>query len=365
MDDTDSSLQFSEDDIRQQLAMLGYHNIPAAQLQQFAQDLDQLIKYDTDREGPSEASSASDSDYTAEDLRLPLRHHHMPSSSAAGRRPVSAPSKTSRTRPVRTRQSPRLESSKKTSYPAKHPQPFSYKYGDTSPGGLDTTDDSTPGRERSGRRRSVEKKPAMKRKVVRKMNGESQVFDESITGSESGDLHEVNDRLSRLALRQDAQGSEVDDEDADTTLTETDDSSSLMGLIYTRRPHSSTELYSHRPAGDENTVFKPHLPRSFIRPDSAQPRTKHDKKTDPVSRHQMYKAEWSNHRAPGEKNRNDLRWSIREQMMYKDTVAYPRRTPRVFSANNYVVPTDKKRQALRWAVRTSLAHKQMPASTFY
>ena len=33
----DESLQFSEDDVRQQLDALGYHNIPTAQLRQFAQ----------------------------------------------------------------------------------------------------------------------------------------------------------------------------------------------------------------------------------------------------------------------------------------------------------------------------------------
>ncbi|XP_022107492.1 hydrolethalus syndrome protein 1-like [Acanthaster planci] len=365
MDTSDDSLRFSEDDVRRQLGMLGYHNIPTAQLQQFAKDLERLIKDESEREGLIDTSAASDLDYTAEDLRLPVRSHPMPYPSAGGRRPNSAPSAAKRSyKPVAAGQPVKPKPSQTANYPAKHPEPFSYKYGDTSTVGLDTTDDSTQGRGRQGRGASANKRPTMKRKVVRKMNGQAQVFDESITESESGDVRDVGDRLSRLALRQDVRGS--DDEDGDTTLTETDSASSLSDLIYTsRRPHSSRGLYTHRPAGDENTVYKPHLPRSFIRPDSAQPRTKHDMKTDPVSRHQMYKAAWSSHRAPGEKNRNDLRWSIREQMMYKDSAAYPRRTPRAYSANNYVVPTDKKRQALRWAVRTSLAHRQMPPSTFY
>ncbi|XP_033636363.1 hydrolethalus syndrome protein 1 homolog isoform X1 [Asterias rubens] len=375
----DDSLHFSENDVRQQLDALGYHNVPSAQLRQFARDLEGLIQRDTEGRSKSDEAStlASEIDYSSDDVSVPVRHPQ-----GGSRRPTSAPTAPRARYVPSTKVQPNHPgSSRQPSYPAKHPQPFSYKYGDTSIANLDTTDESVSASGRQERRRSTgeRKKPvktAMKRKVVRKLNGQVQVFDESITESESGNYflglktvdtigegQDVSDRLSRLALRQE----EVYPEDVDeeTTLTESDDASSLMGLVYShRRPQLSRDLYSHRPAGDEDTVFKPHLPRSFIRPDSAQPRTKHDKKTDPVSRHQMYRAEWNSHRAPGEKNRNDLRWNIREQMMYKDTVTYPRRTPKVFSANNYVVPTDKKRQALRWAVRTSLAHKQMPLSNF-
>ena len=68
---------------------------------------------------------------------------------------------------MQARQPARPGQNPTASYPAKHPQPFSYKYGDTSTVGLDTTDESTQGRGKPGRGTSAEKRPTMKRKVVR------------------------------------------------------------------------------------------------------------------------------------------------------------------------------------------------------
>lgn len=41
------------------------------------------------------------------------------------------------------------------------------------------------------------------------------------------------------------------------------------------------------------------------------------KQIDPVSLHQYYQTEWQNHKVPGEKNHNDLRWQIRRAMIHK------------------------------------------------
>ncbi|KAF0758917.1 ACYPI006496 protein [Aphis craccivora] len=41
------------------------------------------------------------------------------------------------------------------------------------------------------------------------------------------------------------------------------------------------------------------------------------KQMDPVSLHQYYQTEWQNHKVPGEKNHNDLRWQIRRAMIHK------------------------------------------------
>ncbi|CAI6342680.1 unnamed protein product [Macrosiphum euphorbiae] len=41
------------------------------------------------------------------------------------------------------------------------------------------------------------------------------------------------------------------------------------------------------------------------------------KQMDPVSLHQYYQTEWQNHKVPGEKNHNDLRWKIRQTMIRK------------------------------------------------
>jgi len=41
------------------------------------------------------------------------------------------------------------------------------------------------------------------------------------------------------------------------------------------------------------------------------------KQMDPVSLHQYYQTEWQNHKMPGEKNHNELRWKIRQTLMRK------------------------------------------------
>ncbi|XP_050422633.1 uncharacterized protein LOC126834613 isoform X2 [Adelges cooleyi] len=38
---------------------------------------------------------------------------------------------------------------------------------------------------------------------------------------------------------------------------------------------------------------------------------------DPVTLHQFYQSEWRNHKVPGEKNRDQLRWRVRQMMMHK------------------------------------------------
>ncbi|NWU72309.1 HYLS1 protein, partial [Pterocles burchelli] len=56
--------------------------------------------------------------------------------------------------------------------------------------------------------------------------------------------------------------------------------------------------------------------------------------------------------------RQELRWAIREQMLYKAPLAPRPQQPPV--PNAYVVPTDKKRAALRWEVRWDLAQGLIP-----
>ncbi|KFP30557.1 Hydrolethalus syndrome protein 1, partial [Colius striatus] len=54
----------------------------------------------------------------------------------------------------------------------------------------------------------------------------------------------------------------------------------------------------------------------------------------------------------------ELRWSIREQMLCKPDP--PLKSTHVYVPNTYVVPTDKKRAALRWEVRWDLAKGLLP-----
>lgn len=380
--DTSSSLTFSEDDVRTQLELLGYRDIPRNRLHQFAKDLEKLIANEsmqnqlyTDDSAVSD-SYASAAEFPARETNRGTLPPTQFSSRAPdiGREPVVGIGN----REVRRSDEPKQQvhrdhtmygKENHTVYrpvtaPSFHPRrdvddPIDSSFA-SSRSEVDLRGESLEGA--AHRWAQPRRKPPMKRKVLRKKGGQSHVFDESITESEadlSADISYLNDHLQDIPL--------PSHEIPDTLLT--DDSSDVSYVPHRipnrRKPETASTLYSHRPSGDEDSVFKPHLPRSFIRPSSAQPKLKHDEKTDPVSRHRMYQAAWNAKKAPGEKTRKDLRWNVREQMMYKDELPKPQNQPRVYLPNSYKVPTEKKRQALRWAVRTSLAHKQMPnASAF-
>ncbi|NXL01624.1 HYLS1 protein, partial [Mesembrinibis cayennensis] len=56
--------------------------------------------------------------------------------------------------------------------------------------------------------------------------------------------------------------------------------------------------------------------------------------------------------------RQELRWSIREQMLCKPE--RPSKPQHLYVPNPYAVPTEKKRAALRWEVRWDLANGLIP-----
>lgn len=162
------------------------------------------------------------------------------------------------------------------------------------------------------------KRAAIKRKVLRKCNGESRIFDESLSDLEQGPLAHY---LSDLSL---------------TSVSSSDVSKQFPG--------SSKEKH------------QVHCCKSFIRPPTTHPHTRGLRRTDPVKRYHHFQQLWANFKPPGERARNSLRWSIREQLMHQDVPYYePQR--RVYRPNEFVVPTEKKRSSLRWEVRHALAHQ--------
>lgn len=53
---------------------------------------------------------------------------------------------------------------------------------------------------------------------------------------------------------------------------------------------------------------------------SCDPHIKDIKRSDPVSKYQSYQKSWQSYRAPGEKLHKQLRWAVRDKMLYHDTV---------------------------------------------
>ncbi|XP_003723676.2 hydrolethalus syndrome protein 1 homolog [Strongylocentrotus purpuratus] len=350
-----ADLNFSEEDIKRQLELLGYRDVPRHRLAQFARDLERLIDEDRLPMQSDDSLYSNMSDHQSSSrIRSPDTSTDVSHDRSAVRSPFNDVPRRSNNRQVQFTESPVLKQSRQDqeNQPVPTTSSGNQRSGQVrSPGVIDSKVYDPYERREARSTGAAAKKVPMKRKVVRKRAGQSQVFDESVTESES-DMSYLNERLQDLPLN--------DDE----TESETSSSGFDSYRRHVGRPHSSQGLYSHRPAGNEESVYKPNQPRSFIRPSSAKPTWKHNKKTDPVTRHQMYRDQWNSQKAPGEKNHKGLRWSVRELMMYKDEVVQPKSTPRVYVPNSYVVPSDKKRQALRWAVRTQLAHREMPSTSF-
>jgi len=188
---------------------------------------------------------------------------------------------------------------------------------------------------------SGEHRVIQKRKVSRKQkDGTSKVFNESLLCDENHRVFRNNhyDVMGEM-------GSE---------------SSSVVDVRpHTARPHTARP-HTARPLGrraDSNSPPSIQLP-SFIRPD-VYPKTQL-KKQDPVEKYGEYKEYWECNNIPTKDgNRHkELRWQIKAQMLYKEEPAT--KPTRVYVPNNYVVPTTKKRSKLRWQVRHALARGLKP-----
>ena len=59
---------------------------------------------------------------------------------------------------------------------------------------------------------------------------------------------------------------------------------------------------------------------AVIWPEPRPVTSRHLVKTDPVNRFLQYQQEWSKSKVPEEKKHKNLRWAVREQMLYKDIV---------------------------------------------
>lgn len=323
------SYEFSEEEIRRKLEELGYSNIPDDKLNEFQRDLKQLIEAERakSRGRGHFNSSTSDSYYT--DSYLDGSRDEISSSSTSALDSIkerhSVPDRYRY--PLEDTVFPRPKSVAhvtKASHEAFGKENASRYYPVNGPSvraESTSTVGSSPNEQSGLSSRNV------KRKVLRRRNGESRVFDESFASTDSvTDISELEQRIRDLPLHSD----KADDEDIISVASE-----------------GSTEPSDYRPW--ENHADRALLP-SFIRPVVGPPLSR--KKTDPVSRYHQFKDEWKAKKAPGEKSHKNLRWNVRGKMLQCDVFEKPQRN---YVPNTYVVPTEKKRQALRWEVRSNLA----------
>ncbi|XP_053551110.1 centriolar and ciliogenesis-associated protein HYLS1 [Bombina bombina] len=96
---------------------------------------------------------------------------------------------------------------------------------------------------------------------------------------------------------------------------------------------------------------------SFIRPPTSSLLNNYRHRSDPVGRYQKYKQSWDALQGALVKERKEVCWKVKEQMMVLPPQAVPRSLP---TPNLYVVPTDKKRYGLRWAIRRAMVNGVIP-----
>ncbi|MBN3289066.1 HYLS1 protein, partial [Polypterus senegalus] len=355
--------EFTEEDVREQLALLGYHNIPRHRLLEFKQDLEKLIQRE---KAKNQTSCERDSSLPTSSISKDSLPHEENTTNFLSEQPHCSKDLDQHTE----RQVPCFPGMNNT--PAeldpyvRHSVATRYTRPKSAPNmlGVEDSPRSSDGSVEPDTSRSTSpdrpqtsfNKPVMKRKVLRKQNGRVLVCDES-TYSEGDSVSKLEEGISAVQIGSEDDDSHVDSEDTQSSRAD-------YHRPERERPQSAFQLYRRELLRSADTDGSHHLnrPKSFIRPQLDHPHTRNIKKTDPVAKYFQYKQDWETFRPPGENDRKALRWGIKEQMLYKSQPVKPQR---IFVPNNYVVPTEKKRSALRWEVRHDMANGVIPQKMFF
>ncbi|CAD5123882.1 DgyrCDS12189 [Dimorphilus gyrociliatus] len=339
---SENSLGFTEDEIKEQLETFGYRNVPRDRLIAFKKDLEKLVESERSKSnslaGSETSSQTSESSGPIVSRSNNVKENYDPKVTYPVNRNVfkSTYGIQSNMKDIPTF---RKENGKTVRVPTANMSSTT-----TSATLTDEDEDETSfltsdyDTEPSIPR--VTKSNVMKRKTLRKDEGKT-IIDESFTESEADDVVErVNRRLANLRARA------YQEQEKHTQV----------------RPQSAPPQSSNlQPMFRIDENFD--RPRSVIKPMMINPHNKNVRKCDPVAKHQKYAEIWKKQKAPGEKQHKELRWNIRELMLYKDDVV-TKKEPKVFSGNNYQVPSEKKRKDLRWQIRQNLAQGVVPPSPY-
>ncbi|XP_044045490.1 hydrolethalus syndrome protein 1 isoform X2 [Siniperca chuatsi] len=358
------NLDFSEEEIQEQLAILGYKNIPKHRLREFKQDLDELIQHGEWKRlaSPTQIDAAKFQTATSQPsppayTKEKVSQCHFEDSGEgfflhAGKADYNRQVLTTCQNRDYGRQQGRCDSyaqhsvAPKLQLPPGAPSRLQVEPDpdDTLHPPLTDSYTSTP---------DTQERRFIKRKVLRKHKGQSLVCDESVYSEDSDAASCLEERLAELHLPSAAQR-DLETENEDVTSQSDTQSSESEGISLSAFESYIRGMTRARSEGD----LRP-KPKSFIRPVMSQQTVK---KTDPVAKYFQYKQLWEMFKLPGEKDRRDLRWEIKERLAYQPPPPKPRR---VYVPNTYTVPTEKKRSALRWEIRNDLANGLLPHKFSY
>uniref|UniRef100_A0A3B3DDP6 HYLS1 centriolar and ciliogenesis associated n=1 Tax=Oryzias melastigma TaxID=30732 RepID=A0A3B3DDP6_ORYME len=323
-------LDFSEKEIRQQLAVLGYRNIPKHKLLEFKKGLEEVIHggswkspTSTAQMNHSEKTQSSPPAFTKEKGLKSSEGFFLHEGRLLSTHTIGG-SGSQQDSYAQNSVAPKLH------FPTGGPTRLQVEPDEDVKDSSDSDSWCSDSRQRR----------FLKRKVLRKHGGQSLVCDESIYSEDSASC--LEERLADLHFPAAADGRDLEVESDDWSPSprseETDSVStsafeSYMRTLVSLLTNSCVSVI--RPVRNQQTV----------------------KKCDPVAKYFEYKQIWEMFKLPGEKDRKALRWEIRERLAYQPPPPKPRR---VFEPNSYVVPTEKKRSALRWEVRNRLANSLQP-----
>ncbi|XP_038568342.1 hydrolethalus syndrome protein 1 isoform X1 [Micropterus salmoides] len=360
------NLDFSEEEIQEQLAILGYKNIPKHRLREFKQDLDDLIQHgewksltsptpiNSTVNGQTASSRPSPPAFTKEKVS---QHYFEESSEGfflhAGKVDCDRQVLTTYQNGDYTRcqQGPCDSYAQHSVAPKLQLPPGAPRSLQVEPDPDDTL--NSPLTDSYSSTTDTQERRFIKRKVLRKHKGQSLVCDESVYSEDSDAASCLDERLAELHLSSTAQR-DFEAENEDVTSQSDAQSSESEGISLSAFESYIRGMTRARSEGD----LRP-KPKSFIRPVMSQQTIK---KTDPVAKYFQYKQLWEMFKLPGEKDRRDLRWEIKERLAYQPP---PPKPHRVYVPNTYTVPTAKKRSALRWEIRNDLANGLLPHKFSY
>ncbi|XP_014863177.1 PREDICTED: hydrolethalus syndrome protein 1 [Poecilia mexicana] len=348
IDNIMDNLDFSEEEIQQQLAILGYKTIPKHRLLEFKQDLDELIRHGQWKNLASPrhisihtrraASQSSLPAYTKEKVSLSYNNNSGDGfflhKEVTGRDSTLSNTQKSEhnVRSLSCGDSyAALSVGPRLHFSAGAPNRLQEE-----PDTEDTLDsllsDSYTSCSDHQQRRVI------KRKVLRKRKGKSFICSESIYTDDSDASSCLEERMAELDLTSDRKDYDTDENDSQGSETDAVDFPAFRSCI-------DVVTQSDREVRPK--------PKSFIRPVMFQ---RAIKKNDPVTRYFQYKEMWDAFQVPGDNVRKALRWQIKEKLSYQP-LPKPRR---VYVPNTYTVPTQKKRSELRWTIRNDLANRRLP-----
>uniref|UniRef100_A0A3Q0RWJ1 HYLS1 centriolar and ciliogenesis associated n=1 Tax=Amphilophus citrinellus TaxID=61819 RepID=A0A3Q0RWJ1_AMPCI len=332
------NLDFSEEEIQQQLALLGYKNIPKHRLREFKQDLDELIRRG---EWKSLASSTqiNTKSQTATSQPSPPAYTKEKGQSSGRAFFLHAGNADHRNLQGCCDSYAQHSVAQKIRLPPGAPSRLQVEQDleDTLQSPLTDGYTSTP---------DTQERCFIKRKVLRKHQGESFFCDESVYSDDSASG--LEEQLAELHLSTSPQQDFESESEDVTSQSDTQSSESDGGSL------SAFDSYMRGMTQTQRDGDLRPKPKSFIRPVTSRETIK---KTDPVAKYFQYKQLWETFKLSGEKDRRALRWEIKVR---KHSFNREPKPQRVYVPNSYIVPTEKKRSALRWKIRSDLAGGLLP-----